>query len=218
MRTIFLDLEMNPLSYEFQQERSITQTETIEFGAVMLDEEGTEIASFKEYVRPAYSQRIQKHIEKLTGITWEMVEDADEYIPVMKRFLDWCGKGDCKVWSWSMSDLIQLQNENHLKQVPEDERFRRMASGWGDVQAMFCGLFPMDHVMSLEKALTFGGVDFQGRAHDALTDARAAADLYRILQDPSRFQVFKKRVLDYFQPKRFTLGDMFNLSALKLAE
>ena len=49
MRKIFVDLEMCPILKEYATEKEICKLETIEIGAVMLDEEGKEIASFKEY-------------------------------------------------------------------------------------------------------------------------------------------------------------------------
>ena len=47
MRKIFVDLEMCPVPKEYKAEREVCKLETIEIGAVMLDGEGKEIASFK---------------------------------------------------------------------------------------------------------------------------------------------------------------------------
>ena len=43
----------------------ICRLETIEIGAVMLDEDGKEIDSFKEYLKPTYTSEIPRNIEKL---------------------------------------------------------------------------------------------------------------------------------------------------------
>ena len=74
MRRIFVDLEMCPIPKEFTAEKEICKLETIEIGAVMLDDDDKEIACFKEYVRPVYSKEIPRNIERLTGISYKWVK------------------------------------------------------------------------------------------------------------------------------------------------
>ncbi len=90
---------------------------------------------------------------------------------------------------------------------------------WKDFQQEYCELFPMDHVMSLEKAVNYCGVEFKGRAHDGLNDARATADLYRAIHDKESFKEFQEKVLDCFRPKSIshTLADLFDFSAFQTA-
>ena len=68
MRRIFVDLEMNPVAKEYEEVKKTCSMETIEIGAVILDEDNREIASFREYIRPDYSADIRPGIQKLTGI------------------------------------------------------------------------------------------------------------------------------------------------------
>ena len=55
MNTIFVDLEMHPVARVYTKQFAVLKTETIEIGAVMLDEHLREISSFKEYVHPDFS-------------------------------------------------------------------------------------------------------------------------------------------------------------------
>lgn len=73
---IVIDLEMNPLSKEFREERRICRNEIIQIGAVALDESYQEIGSFKTLVKPQFNEMITRKIEKLTGITTAMVREA----------------------------------------------------------------------------------------------------------------------------------------------
>ena len=67
MKYVIVDLEMNPVSDEYPNERKVSKLETIQIGAVLLDEKYQEIGSFVTLVKPEYNIRIQKRYEKLTG-------------------------------------------------------------------------------------------------------------------------------------------------------
>ena len=73
--------------------------------------------------------------------------------------------------------------------------------------------------MSLQKAMDYCGLEFKGRAHDGLNDARATADLYRAIHDKESFEEFREKVLDCFRPKSIshTLADLFDFSAFQTA-
>ena len=67
MRRIFVDLEMHPI-LKIYEGPGVWRQETIEIGAVMLDENLEEIGSFKEYVKPVFSDKVYGRILKLTVV------------------------------------------------------------------------------------------------------------------------------------------------------
>ena len=219
MRRIFVDLEMCPIPKEYATEKELCNLETIEIGAVALDEDGREIASFKEYVRPQYAKNIPQHIKKLTGISYETVQEAASFKEVLGRFTSWCGEMDYTIYSWSDNDLLQILQETTLKEIADTPQMSYMYHHWKDFQQEYCELFPMDHVMSLEKAVNYCGLEFKGRAHDGLNDARATADIYRMINDKETFARFQEKVLDFFKPKSVstTLADLFDFSMLQVS-
>ena len=214
MRKIFVDLEMCPIPKKYAAEKEICRLEIIEIGAVMLDEEGKETASFKEYVKPAYAAEIPGNIVKLTGIQYGMLREAAPFGAVLQRFVGWCGEPDYTIFSWSDNDLLQILQETALKGIRDTPQMTYMYHHWKDFQQEYCSLFPMEHVMSLEKALNYCGLEFRGRAHDGLNDARATADLYLAIHDKETFEEFQERVLDCFKPKpvAHTLAELFDFS------
>ena len=118
MKLIFVDFEMNPISKERRQIRKICPGEIIEIGAVKLDEQAQEISSFKEYVLPKYATEMDETCQELTGITMDMLRQADTFVPAFRRFLDWCnetGENDYEMYAWSENDWRQLHNEMRLK-------------------------------------------------------------------------------------------------------
>ena len=217
MNRIFVDLEMHPVAPEYVQERTIFKFETIEVGAVMLDERYEEIASFCEYVKPLYSEEILPRYEELTGITTQMVAEADAFPEVLGRFADWCGEG-YTMYSWSKADLNQIRGECRLKGIKPDEKLTYMLRHWQDFQKEFSRLVGIHHPIKLEEAVGLGGLDFDGRAHDGLVDARNTANLYRQSRDEQMFKKLKSMISEKENPLVFSMSDVFNFDNLKLEE
>ncbi len=182
MNRIFIDLEMHPVARDFEDQFKKLKTETIEIGAVMLDDQLQETSSFKEYVHPDFSTKVYPKYQKLTGITTEMLAEADQFPSVLSRFCEWCGT-DYIIYSWSDSDIWQLIRECDYKRVDYSEQIRYMFNHWKDFQTEFGSMLKLERMISLKDAVTLGGLDFSGRAHDGLTDARNTADLYRQTSD-----------------------------------
>ena len=88
MKHIVVDLEMNKVGKEY---RNLGCTmETIEIGAIMLDENFQEISSFRTYVKPEYNTRITSIVRDLTGITYNMVINAPKFDEAIKMFSNRC--------------------------------------------------------------------------------------------------------------------------------
>ena len=88
MKHIVVDLEMNKVGKEH---RNLGCTmETIEIGAIMLDENFQEISSFRTYVKPEYNTRIASIVRDLTGITYDMVINAPKFDEAIKMFSNRC--------------------------------------------------------------------------------------------------------------------------------
>ena len=219
MRRIFVDLEMHPI-LKIYEGPGVWRQETIEIGAVMLDENLEEIGSFKEYVKPVCSDKVYGRIRKLTGITAEMLADADSFEAVLMRFCEWCGSGDYIVYSWSDADIWQIMEECRMKGITCSEKLRYMLNHWKDFQPEFSQMLQMEHVIALDKAVELGGLDFAGRAHDGLTDARNTANLFRQTSDrgSKEFARLRKNLIEAKKSCTFTLGAVFNFGTLGLAQ
>ena len=88
MKHIVVDLKMNKVGKEY---RNLGCTmETIEIGAIMLDENFQEISSFRTYVKPEYNTRITSIVRDLTGITYDMVINAPKFNEAIKMLSNRC--------------------------------------------------------------------------------------------------------------------------------
>lgn len=211
MKYIFLDLEMNTIAKEHKELRQICRQEVIEFGAVCLDEDYREIGEFQCYVKPELNDGIAQHITKITGITTDQVMNADTFQTAFESFISWCGT-DYEIYSWSDSDSEQLQKEMEIKGICPTRRTREMFGSWNDLQARFDKLLFCERQISLSMALSNAGIDFKGRAHSALTDARATADLYREMNIGNTLKRLRKSMETSRKPLSANLGDLISAS------
>ncbi len=209
MKRIFVDLEMHPVTGNFPKEKSIFRFETMEIGAVMLDEKDAEIDSFCEYVHLMFSESVQERYTELTGITTQMLQDADPFPVVLERFLAWCGT-DYTMYSWSKSDLAQIKGECRQKGIPSSPELTYLLRNWSDFQKEFSKLIGFHHAVNLRDAVSLGGLDFDGRAHDGLVDARNTANLFRQTRDEKMFRKLKSLISEKEEPLTFTMGEVFN--------
>lgn len=216
MKHIVVDLEMNPIKQN-SKEKSHCSMETIEIGAVMLDDRLQEISSFRTYVKPELNSGIASRIRKLTGITTEMVESAPHFNEALRMFLNWCiGTGDeVTIYAWSNTDYNQIQSEIICKGfVANDAEEELLSVAWTDFQHEFDVHLGFERQVSLKMALDLAGVDFTGREHDALDDARNTAELLQIVRDEVLFNNTLLKIEEVMKPSSLenTLGSMFDFS------
>ncbi len=218
MKQIVVDFEMNQIAKHFRKERDICKMEIIEIGAVMLDEEGAEIDSYKAYVKYGYNTEITKKISELTGITDGKLQGEPHFNRAFEKFVDWCLQSkDVVVYAWSESDLVQVTREMELKKYPMTEKERHLLANWRDLQAMYSEKLGLETKPSLEKALNDIGTVFEGKKHDALWDARNTADILRALNDEKELELLRKAICDVVtQEEELTasLGSMIDFGKL----
>lgn len=222
MIRIVVDLEMNKVSGEYKEQRMVCNSEIIEFGAVAVDDLGQKISEYKAYVCPELNDKIEKKIEKLTKISYDMVATAGCFEQEMDKFVKWCESFDDELvfYEWSDSDYLQISNEIRMKEINVEERWGSvLKSSWRDFQREYCNLLGLERIISLKQAIDYAGFDFNGRQHDALFDADNTAELLILSMDSEKFDHHMKAVLDALNPKEeeFKLGDLFNFSGMVLA-
>ncbi|MBQ7926295.1 MAG: exonuclease domain-containing protein [Lachnospiraceae bacterium] len=217
MKYIIVDLEMNSVAGEYSEERKICRSEIIEIGAVIMDERFLVLGEFKTLVKPQYNAEIYKRYETLTGISTQMVSGAPTFATAYEMFVNWCKAYDdeYEVYAWSENDYNQLVAEMALKNCASEENMEPLKH-WFDFQKEYTEKLGLERIMSLEKALDYAGVTFEGRMHDALWDAKNTAELFAIVRNEERCNAVLKTVMEVLKPKNVggTIGEMFNFGAL----
>ena len=210
---VFLDLEMNPVSRQYKEICRKCTTVVIEFGAVKLNDNYEEVDSFQSFVKPEYNDTIEKYITGLTGIKTADVINAPLFSEVMRSFINWCGV-EYEIYSWSMTDPIQLQSEMELKNIARTEQSEVLFSEWNDLQKQYGEQIGIARLTKLSSAVYVAGVDFRGRAHSALADAMATADIFREMRRGS-LRVIADNIEESSKPIGTSLAGLLNIGVFE---
>lgn len=217
MNYIIVDFEMNPVAGEHKEEKKICRSEIIEIGAVVMDESFMVLGEFKTLVKPQYNDSIYKRYETLTGISTQMVDGAPTFAMAYEMFVNWCESygNDYEVYAWSENDYNQLTAEMKLKKYEKADKMSPLKR-WFDFQKEYTEKLGLERIISLEKALNYAGIEFEGHMHDALCDAKNTAELFAIVRNEERCNEVLQKVMDALKPKEVSsaLGDMFDFGAL----
>lgn len=218
MNYVFVDFEMEVVTREHKADRKLCRQEIIEIGAVLLNEKYEEIASFKRYVKPMFSESVSPIIRDLTGITTEMLADKRHIDLELPEFADWCASfgSEFKVFAWSENDLNQVINEMRQKNIPVTNNLHLMIDSWSDLQLEFDTSLCSDKHTSLSNALDSLGLRFEGQMHDALDDAHNTGRLYVEMSTSEEYKKDVEFIKNCFHDESkgtgITLGDLIDFS------
>ncbi|WP_026527797.1 3'-5' exonuclease [Butyrivibrio sp. VCD2006] len=210
MKYAVIDLEMCMVPKAYRKIGYNYRQETIQIGAVLLDEDYEIIDEFNTYVKPEFGY-IDSFIENLTGISQRDVENAPCFEDALESFLDWLPADDVRCVSWSNSDPKQIIRETFEKGI-EDDRLEIIFANWIDCQKTFGRKMDRRMAYSLEEALFISNIAPDGRAHDGLVDAANTAVLFTKLEtDPDYrlnelYETARKEDVDHLS---FCMGDLF---------
>jgi 3'-5' exoribonuclease 1 len=145
--------------------------ETIEIGAVRLDESLSVVDEFDSFVRPVVVPRLSSFCRKLTSISQEQVDAADTFPKVFARFVTWLGSGPRRLVTWGAFDVSQLRLDcqRHDMVFPE-----HLATDHLNLKSEFGKWKGMKRV-SMADALNLLGLPHVGHPHRGIDDARNIA-------------------------------------------
>lgn len=218
MNYLVIDLEMCKVPRDYRSKGYKYANETIQIGAVLLDEEFKRIGTLSQFVRPEHGV-IDYFIENLTGIKNGQVKHAPRLQEALLHMLNWIGDREYKVYVWSGSDRAQILHEIKAKNIVDEKIASFMEeSRWVDYQDIFMKRYEMSRKMSLEEALGRADIDPEGRFHDGLNDAVNTGLLIEKLELNPDYQL-----VSYEMPEKLSehlsssLGELFAGMELKLA-
>lgn len=153
------------------------ETETIEIGAVITDDNGLELAAYSTLVQPVLHPQLTVFCTSLTGITQDDVNHAPCFPLAYFNFTSWAEMylgGAFTFCSWGPYDWQQIQSDCRQHQVtilPITEHF--------DVSSMFTKRYGKRRAH--RGAMVHLGITPEGRHHRGLDDARNVAKVLQHL-------------------------------------
>ncbi len=166
-------MEWNQISYSdksLMRNGICMKNEIVQIGAVKMNSKKEIIDCFESVIKPDGIKKMNKAVSRLTGITDEMLEDADGFETVLERFKAWCGE-EYVFLIWGFDDIRILVN---------NIKFHGLDVSWlppnYNAQVVFCKQNNLEkRQYALSFALEYCKIDTSEQFHDALNDAEYTA-------------------------------------------
>lgn len=150
--------------------------EIIEIGATLATHDGHEITHFQRYVRPLRRPCLTSFCKELTHIDQARINSAHTLAQLWPSFERWLQAQGAQLagWaSWGDYDRRQLEQEWQTQELQSClQRLPHL-----NLKQCFASRRQLLRPVGLNMALTLSGMQFHGRQHRALEDARNAARL-----------------------------------------
>ena len=185
---VVYDLEMCRVPRGEKRDAFGSRQELIQIGAVLLSEEYEITDSFMTFANPRFGE-LDDFIKKLTGIKESDLVGAPSTEEALDSFLAWIPEDSIMV-SWSDSDTYQLYNEIDGKGI-DSPRLEDLLEEAIDCQYEFAERIHSTRSYGLAEALSITGIDCDERVHDALSDARNTALLFKKMMTEPVLQMSK---------------------------
>lgn len=199
----FLDLEFNQ-AFDFADEQvqvnEDCRFEIIQIGAVHMDKDLEIRDEISLMIKPVIYPRMHPHVEKITGITSDMLADKPSFTEAYRLFKEFMGD-DRLLCTWGTSDVRALYRNMiyHKVSVPP------VRIEYIDVQSIATKYLKFSHGgnIGLKNAVEALGLPVDEQFHDACCDAMYTAKVFKkIAPQKPEIKVFNSNRL----PKRHT-GD-----------
>lgn len=207
---VVIDLEMCDVPKYRMTENYRWTRETIQIGAVLLNEEFQIVDEFNTYVKPEYGF-INPYIQGLTGIGRRDITAAPTMKIALEKFAEWLPVGEIKLIQWSNSDKAQIDYELESKMII-NERITALRDTWIDCQKIFGEKMNSERQYKLSDALFIADIDSRGEEHNALSDAINTALLYGKLCTCDELELnpyYKEVTREEELHLSFTMGNLF---------
>ncbi len=215
MKYVVLDLEMCKVPKGCRCKEYKWSQETIEIGAVLLDDDFRVLDQFDTFVKPKYG-RVDYFIEHLTGISEYQLKNAPSFEEAIDLFTKWIPDDEVKCVSWSTSDSAQIEHEM-VSKGHNNSRMVELFEGWIDCQKLFDDRVGMVRPSKLEEALIIADIYPEGNMHNGLSDAQNTAILFGKLENGEEFvlnEIYQSAAIEESVPMVVCIGDLFRNIAI----
>lgn len=151
------------------------EMEIIEIGAVVVSLTGNALELMEDqqiYVQPQWNKSLTPFCTNLTGIQQQQLDQALPLEESIKLLDSWIIKNNVTAWgSWGKFDQRHFSSETKLKNL------RNPFDSYQHINIKQLFARKRGHKVGLARAVQISGLEFQGRHHSGLDDARNIAQL-----------------------------------------
>ena len=182
MHYIVVDFEFNQ-AFSFRPDQPAPTDpqmpcEIIQIGAVKLDESLQIVQEYNALVQPTLYQKMHPKVQKLTGLSREMLKEQPFFPAAYDDFVSFIGPTPAVLCSWGIDDIKSLFRNIYYHQLDDG----RITKNYLNLQAIAgAALQPQTpgQSMGLQKAVELLALPQERQFHDALNDAYYTALVFQ---------------------------------------
>ncbi len=150
--------------------------ETIEIGAIQLNNYGEELGSFNRFIRPIIHPNLSAFCRELTSIDQDDVDRADNFPQVIEEFKDWIDvdEEDYLLCSWGGFDKKMLARDCALHDLHDDWLDQHI-----NLKRQYQLFKRLHRPCGLKSAVRKEGFEFTGIHHRGIADAENLTKVFR---------------------------------------
>lgn len=151
------------------------KNETIEIGAVLVNEQKEIISEFVQFIKPIVHPELSTFCTELTSIKQEDVDSAPGFLEATTRFKEWfaCGKEPYVLCSWGFYDRNQLKGDSEIHGLNADWVDRHIS-----LKHQYQYLRDLRRGIGMKRALENEGFELDGTHHRGIDDARNITKIF----------------------------------------
>jgi 3'-5' exoribonuclease 1 len=152
-----------------------SQNETIEIGAVKINENKQVVAEFSSFIKPLKNPILSDFCKKLTSITQEDIDKAPYFDEVIKQFKTWIGYGSERymLCSWGFYDKKQFESDCRNFSLDGDWLSQHIS-----LKHQHGQFKKLQRAVGMKSALQLEGLKLDGTHHRGIDDARNIGKIF----------------------------------------
>ena len=184
MNYIVFDLEFNQ-SFDFKTGSSPASNpecpfEIIQIGAVKLDSNLETVGYFNYYIKPVIYKRIHPYVEKITGITQEMLDSGHNFSEVYEALCDFADPSEDIFCSWGSDDIKSLYRNIRYHKL----KASKIPDRYMNIQSFATSYLKYEpgRSIGLKNAVELLNIKITSDFHNALNDAVYTAEVFKLVK------------------------------------
>lgn len=162
------------------------QNETIEIGALLINENKEIESEFQCFVKPIRFPKLSDFCTELTSIQQSDVDEAAHFYEAIERFKTWfdCEKEDYILCSWGFYDRRQLESDCDISNLEKEWVSRHIS-----IKHQYQEIKKLRRAIGMKNALKNEGFELDGTHHRGIDDARNIAKIFLKYFDQWNFKM-----------------------------
>lgn len=152
-----------------------SQNETIEIGAVLINEQKEIVSEFVQFIKPLKHPTLSEFCKELTSIKQSDVDTSPYFSEAINNFKNWFGYGetDYLLCSWGFYDKKQFESDCKIHGL--DDTWAQQHISLKHQYAKFKNL---KRAIGMKRALQQEGLSLDGTHHRGIDDARNIGKIF----------------------------------------